>query len=197
MRKVIDFWFGDEETLYERLNECGRLWFQKNPDTDRYIVDNFSEQVHTALQEPLSIGDKSTRDPLEVLAQILLLDQMTRNIFRGTAEAFSGDSKAKQLSSELLGVEECLHPVQRCFIYLPFEHSEDLKDQKLSVQLFTKLRDDSPKAYRVHFESYLDYAIQHQRIIERFGRFPHRNTLLNRSSTEEEISFLQQPNSSF
>lgn len=131
--------------------------------------------------------------PNSCLALILLLDQFPRNIFRGTPRAFATDAMALQAAERAVGdrFDEQLLPVQRWFLYLPFEHSEHLEHQHRSIALFDTLRDDPDSA------STIDYAYRHLRVIERFGRFPHRNAILGRESTPEEQEFLLQPGSGF
>jgi uncharacterized protein (DUF924 family) len=127
------------------------------------------------------------------LARILLYDQFPRNMFRGTPRAFATDALARETTAYLLRTQgdRQLRPVERLFVYLPLMHSEDLTDQRQSVSLFQQLVQDDPLVDSV------SYALRHREIIARFGRFPHRNAILGRSSTPEEIEFLQQPGSSF
>jgi len=128
------------------------------------------------------------------LAEILLLDQFTRNVFRGTPRAFAGDARALVLAQQLVagGAHLALHTVQRSFAYLPFEHAEDAALQAESVRLFTALAAaDAGRA------DALDYAVRHQAVIQRFGRFPHRNAILGRSSSAEELAYLAQPGAGF
>jgi uncharacterized protein (DUF924 family) len=130
----------------------------------------------------------------EPLAEILLLDQFTRNIFRGTPRAFAGDARALALARTLVdsGIHLTLHPLQRWFAYLPLEHAEDAVAQDESVRLFGALAAADPARAGA-----LDYARRHREIVQRFGRFPHRNTILGRTSSAEETAFLQQPGSGF
>jgi uncharacterized protein (DUF924 family) len=132
----------------------------------------------------------------DLLARIVVLDQFTRNIFRGTPRAFAGDAQALAIATALVGAgrDKNLTPWQRWFAYLPFEHSEAVVEQERSVALFTALaREMQVDA----FDSALDYALRHREVIARFGRFPHRNAILGRVATAEEIDFLEQPGSSF
>ncbi len=131
-----------------------------------------------------------------MLARILLLDQFTRNAFRDTPRAFAGDAQALALAESLVaaGRDKNLTPHQRWFAYLPFEHSESLLDQERSVALYSGLRREMQNET---FDGVYDYALRHREIIARFGRFPHRNAILGRASTAEEIVFLGQPGSSF
>jgi uncharacterized protein (DUF924 family) len=133
------------------------------------------------------------------LALILLLDQLPRAIHRATPEAFAQDSKALKVAEQGLesGADRLLRPIERLFVYLPFEHSEDMADQDRSVQLFRDLAASVPENHRETFAGFVDYAVKHREVITRFGRFPHRNLILGRESTPEEKAFLEQPGSSF
>jgi uncharacterized protein (DUF924 family) len=128
------------------------------------------------------------------LAEILLLDQFTRNVFRGTPRAVAGDERALQRARMLVasGAHRGLQPLERCFAYLPFEHAEDLGPQDEGVALFEAIAGLDP--YCAHA---LDYARRHREVIRRFGRFPHRNAILGRAGTPEEEAFLREPGSSF
>jgi len=130
------------------------------------------------------------REPRGCLAACLLLDQVPRNVYRGTPRAFAYDAEARALTRHALkeGFDRALSDVERVFLYLPLEHSEDLKDQQDSLRLFAGLKEG---------DSFLPYAERHLEIIQRFGRFPHRNAILGRESTEAELEFLKEPNSSF
>lgn len=131
--------------------------------------------------------------PLAALALAIVLDQLPRNMFRGTARAFASDTLALAAAKAALerGFDAPLRPVERQFLYLPFEHAEDIAEQRRSLALLERLRKDSTHEVGV------DYARRHHDIIARFGRFPHRNALLGRISTPEELEFLEQPGSSF
>jgi uncharacterized protein (DUF924 family) len=133
------------------------------------------------------------------LALIVLLDQFSRHIHRGTGAAFAQDPAAQRLVVDGIarGLDHGLIPAARSFFYLPLEHAEDIALQRLSVEHFGRLCDGVTPAWRKDYESFLDYAQRHHDIIARFGRFPHRNAALGRPSTAEEIEFLKQPGSSF
>jgi uncharacterized protein (DUF924 family) len=188
-RAVLDFWFlpADHPDHGSYRSE----WFRKDDAFDAAIRERFATAVDAALSESTGEGPDET-----LLARILLLDQFTRNIFRGTSHAFAGDAKAKALAETLVtaGRDKNLSPWQRWFAYLPFEHGESLLDQERSVALFAGLRREMQHEA---FDSAYDYALRHREVIERFGRFPHRNAILGRESTAEEIEFLKQPGSSF
>lgn len=184
-RAVLDFWFLPDGGYRQE-------WFRKDDDFDAAIRDRFGDQIEAALagEAPADASDTA------LLARILLLDQFTRNAFRGSHRAFAGDAQALALATRLVGSgrDKNLDPWQRWFAYLPFEHSESLMEQERSVALFSALRRET----RVQaFDNAHDYAVRHRDVIARFGRFPHRNGVLGRESTAEEIEFLKQPGSSF
>lgn len=193
---TLSFWFGDLSADDAVPPERSRLWFGGLKETDELLRTEFSEDVSRAAGGEY---DTWTATPRGTLALILLLDQFPRNIFRKTARAFATDKQA--LAICLAGIESefdrQLAIFERAFFYLPMEHSEDLEMQKLSVAAFENLVTESSPAQRSMAESYHDYAVRHHVIIERFGRFPHRNDILGRVSTVEEIEFLKQPGSSF
>jgi uncharacterized protein (DUF924 family) len=177
--EVLSFWF-------ETLDQKGR--FAKNDAVDTQIVSRFAS-VYERLSPALDI-DRALSSPEQALASVIVLDQFPRNMFRGSPNAFATDPLALRLAREAVanGVDTRVEPrSRRVFLYLPFEHSEDLADQQRSVELMRTLGD--PEFDR--------YAEAHRVIIERFGRFPHRNAVLGRPSTREEIEFLKGPNSSF
>ena len=187
-RGVLDFWFGPADTPeYGRPRDA---WFQKSEAFDETIRLRFFDLYLQAADGHL---DAWRAAPDSLLALILVLDQFSRNLFRGSPRAFAMDSQALAAAQHALvqGYDRLLAPVQRWFVYLPFEHAEDLAMQRRSVALFEGLRDDPASAGTI------DYARRHFEIIARFGRFPHRNAVLGRVSTPEEIAFLRQPGSGF
>jgi uncharacterized protein (DUF924 family) len=133
------------------------------------------------------------------LALILILDQFARNIHRGSSLAYATDYKCQRLClvGMELGQDRPLTILERAFFYLPLEHAEDRELQRLSVQAFTNLLEQAPAALEKTCRGFFDYAVRHREIIDRFGRFPHRNVALGRPSTSEEVAFLREPNSSF
>jgi len=184
---VLQFWFGEPgsaESLRSR-----DLWFTKSEATDRLIADRFGAIVEDAI---LGKHDVWAASPRGALALILVLDQFTRNIFRGTPRAFAGDARALALATRLVDTARdlALAPMERWFVYMPFEHSERLVDQYESVRLFERLAADG-------LDAPLDWARRHFDVVARFGRFPHRNAILGRESTPEEAEYLKQPGSGF
>lgn len=194
--EILQFWFGDEADDAVAAGKQKALWWAKNPATDALIRNRFEALVLAAEAGTL---DAWRATPAGLLALVLLSDQFPRNIFRDTADAFRFDALARKLCLEALdtGVDAQLRPIQRVFLYLPLEHSESLAHQQRSVALFVALAQQVPAEWRALFAGFADYAEKHSVIIERFGRFPHRNAILGRPSTDEELLFLQQPGSSF
>jgi uncharacterized protein (DUF924 family) len=184
IERILNFWFGSPDPTYPA--DYRDAWFQRSDAFDAEIRSNFADDVELALGGEL---DAMAQTPAGALALLLLLDQFPRNLFRGTPRAFAGDKPARKIADAAIasGFDQEMTPRHRVFLYLPFEHSEDLEDQERSVSLFATL--DDPKAY--------DYAVRHRDVISRFGRFPHRNVALGRQSTEEEVEFLKTPGSSF
>lgn len=194
-REVLDFWFGQVDGS-DAVDEAHRQrWFVKDPQFDREIDACFGHLLESARDGLL--GWEVV--PRGRLALILLLDQFSRNIFRGTAESFAYDPAALALCLEGLARrddQQC-GLFERAFFYLPLEHAENLAHQERSVELFRNLLDTAAGPLRPTFASFFDYAVRHRDIIARFGRFPHRNVLLGRDSTAEEREFLTRPDSSF
>jgi len=193
---ILHFWFGDDSDDAVVAGKQQALWWSKNPQTDALIRTRFEPLVLAAAAGEL---DTWRATPESLLALILLTDQFPRNIYRDTPDAFRFDPLARKLCLEALdtGADQQLRPIQRIFAYLPLEHSENLAHQQRCVELTTALAKQVPEAWRKSFESFAGFAEKHRVIIERFGRFPHRNAILDRPSTDEELEFLQQPGSSF
>ena len=186
---VMDFWFGRHG---DRSRDTPRRqWFEKSDAFDEVIRDRFGTLIPRAIAGELQGW---ATDPEGAVAQILVLDQFTRNAYRGTAHAFAGDARALAAARDLVnaGTDRSLPGVQRQFVYMPFEHAEDLGAQDEALRLFAQLERDAPEVGEL-----LVWAQRHRDIIARFGRFPHRNAALGRSSTPEEIEFLKQPGSGF
>ena len=197
IEQVLDFWFG----------ECGadgavdpakrKMWFGDGKQSDAEIREKFG-----GLHERASRGELEREwaaTPRGRIALIIVLDQFSRHIHRGTAAAFAQDPAAQSLVVSGLGLDadRALIPAQRAFFYIPLEHAEDLSLQRLGVRCFDGLAHTVAQAWRKEYDGFLDYARQHRDIIERFGRFPHRNAVLGRVSTRKELEFLKQPGSSF
>ncbi len=194
--ELLEFWFGEETDDVVVAEAKAGLWWGHRPETDEEIRKRFGT---TATAAAVGILDHWAGSPRGRLALVLLLDQMPRVIHRGRPEAFAVDADALRIAEQGLasGADRLLRPVERVFVYLPFEHSEALEDQERSLELFRELAGSVPEPHRKTFDSYLDYAVRHHEIIERFGRFPHRNQILGRESTAEEKAYLAEPGSGF
>lgn len=193
---LLDWWFGRGSTAAEVAAARGKLWFGKQDSQDNEARERFSEQVEQALTGGLPAWQVN---PQGWLANILLLDQLPRMLFRDSPRAFAGDALARQLAQLGLaqGWDLQLAPIQRVFIYLVLEHAEDLALQDHAITHFTALLGSAEPSEQALFAGYLDYAERHQRVIARFGRFPHRNAILGRASSAEELLFLREPGSRF
>ena len=178
--EILDFWFAPRGSAEH--GKTRELWFRKDASVDQAIRARFGGAVETALAG--GFGEWTT--PRGALARVLLLDQFTRNIYRETPRAFAGDVMAFGISRAAVANrdDQALMPVERSFLYMPFEHAEDLAAQETSLQLFARLRDETGLSEPVV------WAERHAAVIRRFGRYPHRNAILGRESTAEEIEFL-------
>jgi uncharacterized protein (DUF924 family) len=185
--EVLEFWFSEQSRP---------LWFEKNAGFDEEIRNRFGANVSAAC-----IGDLDywVRAVDSSLALVLLLDQFPRNIHRGTLRAFAGDPRARITANTAIerGFDRRTPLDRRFFFYLPFEHAEDPKDQARSVALFRGWAEEHRGGARERALEQMKYVLRHQEIVERFGRFPHRNVVLGRESTPDEIAFLREPHSSF
>lgn len=193
---LLNFWFGNDPDDAAVAASQAKLWWGHDAETDADLRARFGAAAADAATGAL---DQWTASPRGRLAVILLLDQIPRAIHRGQPEAFAQDARCRRIAAQGLdlGVGRSLRPVERVFLYLPFEHSEHLADQERSVQLFRELLASVAGDTREAFGLFLDYAERHREVIARFGRFPHRNPILGRTSTPEEAAFLEQPGSSF
>ncbi len=194
-RRLLDFWFGMRPFTAESLRERMRFWFGGDaPELvemrDRDLETRFGDLVARALAGELAAWADS---PRRRLALILLLDQLPRNIQRGTAAAFAGDEAAATLAREGLegAADAALDAVERIFFYMPLQHAESAELQDLSVAAYRQLRAEAPPALTAVFDSTLDNAVLHRDIVRRFGRFPHRNAALGRESTAAEQRWLE------
>ena len=177
---VLEFWFGDPNG--DNFGEYREIWFEKDRAFDTEIRTRFGKDLARASAGNYDAWETS---PLGTLALIVMLDQFSRNIFRGLPKAFAADAKARSIARQVIdqGIDRDFLAVQRLFIYLPFEHSELLEDQEFSVELFENLG----------LEASIEAAIDHRNIIKKFGRFPYRNKALGRPSTPHEEDFLLDP----
>ena len=181
---VLEFWFGPSP------HAVRDLWFGKDAAVDAEIRSRFGGAIEEALDGAYR---EWTAAPHGTLARILLLDQFTRNVFRDSARAFAGDADALSMATAAVdaGDDRALDGCERWFLYLPFEHAENSAAQERSLALFGALAAETGN------RGLLDWAQKHAAIVRRFGRYPHRNALLGRASTPEEIAFLKEPGSRF
>lgn len=186
---VLDFWLADGLDKGWPSRDLDQLWFGGGAKLDAQIETQFGALVREAVAGGLADWQ---RTPLARLALVILLDQFTRNVFRGQQEAFAGDARAQALVRETLaaGEDAQLPLVGRVFLYMPLEHAEDLGAQEECVRRFERLAQNAPPAQEAALASHLDYARQHRDIIARFSRFPHRNAALGRASSAQELDYL-------
>ena len=194
--ELLDFWFGDKDDDVEAGESQSALWWGSGTETDDLLSGKYGQAASAAAAGTL---DHWTGSPRGRLALILLLDQLPRVIHRGTQGAFAQDEKARRVATQGLssGADQLLRPIERVFFYLPFEHSEEEADQQRSIELYRELAATVPEKWRNSFDFYLDFAVRHRDIVDRFGRYPHRNEILGRESTPEELEFLKEPGSGF
>jgi uncharacterized protein (DUF924 family) len=187
--RVLEFWFG---TMIDGVAAAAirKRWFSGDPDLDALCAEQFAALLDAAAADRLSNWTTTARGRL---AYIVVTDQFSRHIHRGSARAFATDSRALACAKGgvALGHDRALNLDERSFFYLPFEHSESRVDQHTSVGLFSQLAAEAPIAHRETTLSALDFATRHRDIVLRFGRFPHRNAAVGRISTAEESEFLR------
>lgn len=185
--EIVAFWFSDR---------ARPLWFVRDAEFDAEIRRRFGEAHRAAMEGRFEHWSTS---PEGALALVILLDQFSRNLYRGTARAFAADARARAVASAALarGFDQLLPHGRRWFLYLPFEHSESLADQERAVALFRAHADAASGAEREQAQELLDYAQRHLEAIRRFGRFPHRNAVLGRETTPEEAEYLRDPRAWF
>lgn len=193
---VLDFWFGPPGSSADIAARQRRLWFGKSAENDQAVVDRFGDTLLAAAEGRL---DHWSGTPRGRLALVIVLDQFPHHIHRDRPQAFATDPQALALSLAALDAGEAaqLSPIERVFLYLPLEHAESLALQERVVALFAALAQEAADDERALFDDFLDYAVKHRDVVARFGRFPHRNAILGRPSTPEEIEFLKQPGSRF
>ena len=195
IQNILDYWFGEIKNDTTAENRS-RLWFGGGTETDEYITKHFEALSLSALSHELHDWQSTAKGSL---ALIILLDQFPLNMYRKSARPFDFES---------LGVEVCLNGleknqhlelsfVEKTFFYLPLEHSENADHQAMCVDLCQILFDEAPEHLKEHAQSTLDYAIRHKEIVDQFGHFPHRNEVLGRVSTNEEIEFLKDKSNRF
>ena len=189
INEILHFWFGELDERGMSAPERDKVWFRASPDFDAETKRRFGAAVEAALDGKL---DEWAGNDEGLVALVLLLDQFTRSIYRDTPAAFSGDAKALALSRAAVaaGRDASLPPIHRLFLYLPFEHAEDLEAQDTAVSLLRGLLADCAAEAQERVAVYVRYAEAHRDVIRCFGRFPHRNSILGRETTPTEQEHL-------
>jgi uncharacterized protein (DUF924 family) len=193
---VLAFWFGADAADHEISQRQAKLWWHKDAATDDTIRQRFEPTLKALLRgehrDWLTSADGR-------LAAIIVLDQFSRNMYRDNAMSFTQDALALEWALEGIrqGADRQVRPIHRLFYYLPLEHAESEAMQNLCMEKLAQLRADAPASFADEAKNYLEFGRRHQEIIQRFGRFPHRNALLNRPSSDDERQFLTQPGSGF
>jgi uncharacterized protein (DUF924 family) len=190
---LIDFWFGPPGDPEREQNR--KIWFKSTPEYDATLRELFLADYERAASGALAAWEAA---PDSALALLLLLDQIPRNIFRATPRAYATDALAREVADRALarGFDEHFPKPWRKFVYLPLHHSENLADQRRSLVLFASVREDRDPDDREDRGGLRRYGLPYVEVIERFGRFPHRNAILGRASTPEEIAFMERARSS-
>lgn len=185
----LAFWFGTTREQPDRISDRRNWWFGPDEERDRELEARYQNDCDAARAGRL---DDLADTPRGCLALILLLDQLPRNLYRGTARAFASDDQALELCLEghRSGLDRPLALIERVFFWMPLQHAEDLERQELGVQLFTSLASEDPERDAL-WSGFADFAELHHDIIQRFGRFPHRNAALGRTTTDQEAAWLQ------
>ena len=188
-REIRDYWFGETARRPERIPERMGFWFGEDPERDAAMARRWGDTVERARAGGLDLMARTT---IGRLALILLLDQLPRNLHRGTPAAFASDGRARYWVRDGMSrqVDLGLAPIERCFFYMPLQHSESLDDQELAVARFRQLVEEVSTQLKPVFRNFLDHAKAHRETVARFGRFPHRNAILGRPSTREEETYL-------
>ena len=196
VQDVLDFWFGPAGSATDIAQRQRKLWFGKSAVLDQAVAERFAMTLVDATASRL---DHWSGTPQGRLALVIVFDQFPHHIHRNLPQAFASDAQALALSLDALAAGEDLQltPIERVFLYLPLEHAESIDMQARSVSLYEQLAHQAAAEERALFDDFLRYAQRHHDVVARFGRFPHRNTILDRVSTPEEIEFLKQPGSRF
>ena len=188
IQDILGFWFGDFNEHGTTVEHKGPLWWGGGAALDAEIKERFGDSVEAAGRGELNDWAETAEGRL---ALILLLDQFTRNVYRKTAQAFSLDPLARSLVLEGLekGHDKELQYIQRVFFYMPLEHSEEMAHQEKCVEVFEALLEEVSEEVKSVFQDYVNFAYRHKKIIDQFGRYPHRNSVLGRESTQAELDY--------
>lgn len=186
---VVDYWLGDTERSPGAVRDKSRIWYGSSEKVDREIEDRFGEALRLAEAGKLQSW---LATPTGQLASVILLDQFTRNLNRGTGDAWKNDGLALAIAEKCVAGKDylSLSTIGRVFLYHPFHHAESVSAQGKAVDLFEELYNEAPDDWRPPLKGFVDFAKRHHKIISRFGRFPHRNETLGRKSTSDEIEYL-------
>ena len=187
--EIVAFWFDDCQREASRLAQRSRFWFMEGKRHDGTVRQRFGPWIEPVAAAPAG----ALAEPQSCLAAILVLDQFSRHCYRGQARAFGQDARARELLEWALEEEldRALHPVEAVFFYMPLQHAEDLAAHDRGVALYRQLERRGGPGYEKLLRGSLDSALEHRELIRRFGRFPHRNQVLGRASTAEEIDYLE------
>lgn len=188
LQAIHRYWFGELNSPGDHLPSTGELWFRKSDETDRHISDNYGSFIEeSAVKE----WDVRSLPREESVALVVLLDQFPRNIFRKSSQQFAYDAKAREIAQALVsGGLERFYPIERDALSLPFQHHEDASSQDRAVLMAADMAVNGPPNMLDMHRSFLDFATRHRDLIRKFGRYPHRNAHLGRTSTPEELAFI-------
>ena len=194
-REILHYWFGELEEGYPTENK-NKLWFSGAQEFDNEIRQRFSETIELAIDGDLSDWESS---PKSLIALIITLDQLPRSLYRKTPAAFSGDLQARKVALDAIEKKWDLQLefAERTFLYMPLMHSESLADQVLCLSKYQAMREEVPVQHKQTVQESIHFSEEHKKIIEEFGRFPHRNKFLGRTNTAEEEEYLKSGASSF
>jgi uncharacterized protein (DUF924 family) len=195
-QSILDFWFADAAGDPARAEARESFWFGSDAETDAAVRQRFAAAIAAAARGELAAWRNA---PRSALALVLLLDQFPRNVWRGTARAFAHDAHAVETSRAAIAAGHLaqLTPIEQAFLILPYEHSESIEAQRESVRRSEEIQRAAPPPWQPLLAHYADFARQHLAVIERFGRFPHRNRALGRDSTPDERAFMAAGGASF
>lgn len=196
LSNVLTYWIGDAKSDAAKSKGRSKLWYGSTPDADTEIRTQFGELLNQAEAGKFDLELHVLENRIAI---VILLDQLSRNIYRGTAAAFQNDAKSLDIAKLTIDDQSYLDLsyIERVFLYHPLEHSESLQDQQTCVKLFEQLLTEVPDIWREQIQSFTNYAYIHLNIIEKFGRFPHRNIILSRENTPEETEFLDKDSRRF
>lgn len=194
--EILDFWFPGPLDTAEAVGRQVKTWFRGCDTLDAEIRERFAGLPRQAMKGEFDNWRTSARGSL---ALVIVLDQFPRNLFRGTSDSFAFDARAREVTLGAIDrkFDQDLRPIEAVFLYMPLEHAEDLELQEQSVTLFRALESRAPDGLEDVFANFTDYAVRHHRVIERFGRFPHRNEVLERRSSDAERAYLEEGGDAF